>query len=210
MKSLQYLNNKSGSATNTTCVEITFKVADMVLEPAIRNDLVELLAANFKTDEVNELGGLILGSFDSNEVSGTKNHISLSSRKSAKLLVDQCEHGGQLPALLKLVVEVDDGTVNGRSVRIHGLETFLGKLLRAGIHYDFKTRRIINSCKEPGELVNWGCLKEGREYDTAVISLDIADSSALVRKHGLRKMERLYFGLWGFLREKLAVTDGRI
>ncbi len=182
----------------------------MVLEPALRNDLVELLAANFKTDEVNELGGLILGSFDSNEASGMKNHISLSSRKSARLLVDKCEHGGQLPALLKLVVEVDDGVVHGRAVHVEGLESFLGKLLRAGIHYDFKTRRLVNSCKDADELANWGCLREGREYDTAVISLDIADSSSLVRRHGLRKMERLYFTLWSFLREKLAATDGRI
>jgi class 3 adenylate cyclase len=182
----------------------------MVLEPALRNDLVELLAANFKTDEVNELGGLILGSFDSNEASGTKNHISLSSRKSARLLVDKCEHGGHLPALLKLVVEVDDGVVHGRAVRVKGLEGFLGKLLRTGVHYDFKTRRLINSCRDVDELANWGCLREGREYSTAVISLDVADSSSLVRKHGLRKMENLYFMLWNFLREKLASTDGRI
>ncbi len=182
----------------------------MVLEPALRNDLVELIAANFKTDEVNELGGLILGSFNSNEASGTKNNISLSSRKSAKLLVDKCENGGQLPGLLKLVVEVDDGIVHGRSVRVKGLENFLGKLLRTGIRYDFKTRRIVNSCKDPAELADWGCLKEGREYETAVISIDIADNSSLVRKHGLKKMERLYFKLWGFLQEKLVVTDGRI
>lgn len=182
----------------------------MVLEPALRNDLVELIAANFKTDEVNELGGLILGSFNSNEAAGTKNHISLSSRKSAKLLVDRCENGGQVPALLKLVVEVDDGIVHGRSVRVEGLENFLGKLLRAGIRYDYKTRRIINSCREPGELVNWGCLKEGRVYEAAVVSLDIAESSSLLRKYGLKKMERLYFNLWGFLRDKLAATDGRI
>jgi class 3 adenylate cyclase len=182
----------------------------MALEPALRNDLIELLAANFNPNEVNELGILILGSFDSNKVSGMKNHISLSSRKSAKLLVDRCELGGQLPALLKLVVEVDDSVMHGRSVRVDGLETFLGKLLKAGIVYDFKTRRIINSCNDPGDLVNWGCLKEGREYETAIISLDIANNSTLVRKHGLRKMERLYFTLWGFLRDKLAVTDGRI
>jgi class 3 adenylate cyclase len=181
----------------------------MVLEPALRNDLVELLAANFKTDEVNELGGLILGSFDSNQASGAKNHISLSSRKSARLLVDKCEDGGQLPALLKLVVEVDEGIMHGRSIRVDGLESFLGKLLKTGIRYDFRTRRLINSCKDPEELADWGCLREGREYDTAVISLDIADSSTLVRKHGLRKMEKLYFALWNFLRDKLASTDGR-
>ena len=50
----------------------------MELEPAIRNDLVELIAANFKTHEVNELGRLLLGSFDSNEAAGKRSHISLS------------------------------------------------------------------------------------------------------------------------------------
>jgi class 3 adenylate cyclase len=182
----------------------------MVLEPALRNDLVELIAANFKTHEVNELGRLVLGCFDSNEASGTKNNISLSARKSAKLLVDRCDAGAELHALLKLVVEVDDGTIRGRRIRVNGLEAFLGKLLRTGISYDFKTRRIVTSCKEPEELANWGCLKEGREYDTTLISLDIADNSALVRKHGIRQMEKLHFNLWNFLRGKLAAVDGRI
>ncbi len=182
----------------------------MVLEPALRNDLVELIGENFKTEEVNELGRLVLGSFDSNEAAGSKNHVSISSRKSARALVDRCDQGANVPALLKLVVEVDDATVNGKTVHVKGLETFLGKLLRAGIHYDFKTRRIVTSCEEPDELPNWGCLKDGREYDTAIVSLDIVDNSALVREYGLRRMEKLYFHLWSFLREKLAGTDGRI
>ncbi len=182
----------------------------MVLEPALRNDLVELIAANFKTDEVNELGTLVLGSFDSNAVSGTKNHISLSARKSAKTLVDLCEHSGQVPSLVKLVVEVDESVVHGRAVKVNGLERFLGKLVRTGVRYDFATRRLVNGCKEPGELTNWGCLKEGREYDVTVISLDIEGSSALVRKHGLKRMEKLYYRLWSFLHERLAAMDGRI
>lgn len=47
-----------------------------MLEPSLRNDLIELIAANFRTDEINELGLLILGYFDSNEAAGTKGHIS--------------------------------------------------------------------------------------------------------------------------------------
>ena len=182
----------------------------VVLEPALRNDLIELIAANFKADEVNELGELILGSFDANVASGTTSDISLSSRKSAKLLVESCDECSQLPALLKLIVEVDDGIVHGRSVRVEGLEAFLGKLLHVGIFYDFKTRRIITACTEPGELTNWGCLREGREYDITVISLDVVKNSALVRAHGLKKMEKLHYNLLSFLKEKLAAGDGRI
>ncbi len=78
----------------------------MHLEPAIRNDLIELIAANFRTDEVNELGRLVLGCFDSNEAAGKRNHISLSSRKCAGLLVEQCEQSNEVPALIKLVVDL--------------------------------------------------------------------------------------------------------
>jgi class 3 adenylate cyclase len=186
------------------------EVSEMVLEPALTNDLIELLAANFKTDEVSELGGLILGDFDSNLATATTNHVSISSRKSAKALVDHCADCSKLAELLKLVVEVDEGVVHGRPVRVQGLEAFLSKLLRSGIHYDFKTRRIVTACKEPDELPNWGCLKEGREYDMTVLSLDITNNSDLVRTHGLKRMEKLYYGLWSFLKEKLAAADGRI
>ena len=79
----------------------------MHLEPAIRNDLIELIAANFKTDEVNELGRLVLGCFDSNEAAGKRHHVSLSPRKSAGLLVEKCQSGETLASLIKLVVEVE-------------------------------------------------------------------------------------------------------
>jgi class 3 adenylate cyclase len=182
----------------------------MVLEPAVRNDLVELIAANFRTDEVNELGKLVLRRFDCNEASGTRNHVSLSSRKSAKLLVDQCDQRGEVPALIKLAVEMDEAVILGRPIRVDDLEAFLGKLARAGIRYDFKTRKVLSSSVDPDGLVNWGCLKDGREYDTSVISLDVTGNSALVRRHGNRRMEKLSFMLWSFLREKLSCVDGRI
>jgi class 3 adenylate cyclase len=182
----------------------------MRLEPAIRNDLVELIAANFKTDEVNELGRLVLGCFDTNEAAGRRNHISLSARKGAGLLVERCEHAREIESLIKLVVEVDDGTVNGRLVRVNGLEGFLGKLTRTGLRYDFRTRRMMSTRRDSSELPNWGCLKDGREYDVTVASLDIAGNSAKIRKLGVRRMEKLYYALWSFLREKVAAVDGRI
>jgi class 3 adenylate cyclase len=182
----------------------------MQLEPAIRNDLIELIAANFRTDEVNELGRLVLGCFDSNEAAGTKNHISLSPRKCAGLLFEGCERADQVAELIKLIVEVDDTVVHGRSIRVDGLEEFLGKLVRTGIHYDFKTRKVLVTRRDPSELPNWGCLKDGRDYEVTVVSLDIAGNSAKLRKLGTRRTEKLYFTLWSFLKEKLATVDGRL
>ena len=182
----------------------------MQLEPAIRNDLIELIAASFKAAEVNELGRLIFRCFDSNEAAGQSANISLSARRSAGILVEQCEQGGVTDSLVKLVVELDDSVFHGRPVRVQGLEDFLGKLLRTGILYDFKTRKLVSTRRDPLDLANWGCLKDGREYDLTVISLDIAGNSARVRKIGPRNIEKLYASLGIFLREKLAALDGRI
>ena len=44
----------------------------MQLEPAIHNDLIELIASNFKTEQVNELDRLILRCYDSNEAAGKR------------------------------------------------------------------------------------------------------------------------------------------
>jgi hypothetical protein len=47
---------------------------------------------------------------------GKRHHVSLSSRKSAGLLVENCASKGKMASLIKLVVEVDDGVVHGRAV----------------------------------------------------------------------------------------------
>jgi class 3 adenylate cyclase len=41
-------------------------------------------------------------------------------------------------------------------------------------------------------------------------SIDIVGNSALVNKHGIKKMEKMYFRFWNFLRRLLRVYDGRI
>lgn len=84
------------------------------------------------------------------------------------------------------------------------IREFLGKRIRIGIHGDFKTRKVVAAARNPQYLANWGCLKDGREYDITVISLDIAGNSNLVRKLGTRRMEKLYFNLWSFLRDHVA------
>ncbi len=60
------------------------------------------------------------------------------------------------------------------------------------------------------DLPNWGCLKNGREYDITIASIDIVGNSAKTRKLGVNKAEKLVYTLWSFLKEKLAAVDGRI
>ena len=139
-----------------------------------------------------------------------QSHVSLSPRKSANLLVEQAAACRQAESLIKLVVELDQGILIGRQINVEGLEVFLSRLARSGLIYDFHTRKIISTHKDPAEMVNWGSLKDGKIYEITVMSLDIVENSKLVKKFGIRKMEKLYYKLWNFLKQKLKVFDGRM
>ncbi len=181
-----------------------------MLDPSLRNDLIELLAANFRTAEINEIGKLLFREYDTHRLSGTQSHISVAPRKSAGLLVEHCQEKDELGALIHLVVELDGGTMLGRAVRLEGLESFLHRLASYGYVYDFHRQQLLGGCPDQQELVNWGSLKDGREYPITILSLDIVDNSGLLRRYGTRRMEQLYFRLHTFLRTKLRVYDGRV
>lgn len=180
------------------------------LTPAVRNDFVELIAANFRTDEINELGRLLLARFDMNAAAGAERHVTVAVRKAARLLVEHCEAARLLLCLVELVVQTDGGAVNGRPIRLDGLECFLERMGRAGLAYDFAKRRVLPACADGSVAANWGCLKDGRTYQATVVSLDIVGNSVLVRRFGAPVMERRYAEFWTFLRRRLSHYNGRI
>jgi class 3 adenylate cyclase len=182
----------------------------MNLEPSIRNELIELISRSFQPKEIEQLGRLLLRAYESNEVSGTPKHVSLGSHKSAGLLVTRCAERRKTEELIKLVVELDGAAILGRQVHLEEVERLLGSLTRSGYHYDFRQRRLVSSCRDPEALADWGCLRDGREYEVTIASLDLAGSSDLVKTHGLRRMEQVYRELWKHLSERLGALDGRV
>ena len=170
-----------------------------------------MICASFKrTEEINELGRLLFKSYDSHNLSGTSDHISISPRKCAIVLVEQCQKNRKIPALIKLAVELDGGILLGRHIRVDGLELFLNRLARNGYVYNFQNMKLVSTSKDIGEMVNWGCLKDGKQYEMTVMSLDLVKNSALLRRHGTRKMEKLYYQLWRYLKQQLDIYDGRM
>ena len=181
-----------------------------MLEPSVKNDLVELLTVNFNYKDLNELGKLIFKNYDAHNVSGVKNHITISPRKGSEILVDYYEEKKKTKSLIKLLVEMDDSLHQGKHLKLNGLEFFLNHLAQQGYVYDERTRSVVDCKEEKDELVNWGCLRDGKTYDIAVGSIDVVGNSKMVKKYGMRKMETFYYQLMCFLKEKLKKYDGRM
>ena len=181
-----------------------------MIEPSLLHHLIELIAELFKPSEINEIGRIIVKDYDNHTATDTKAHITLSTRKCAAALVETCMNENKVDKLVQMIVELDGRTLMGRPVKIDGLELLLHDLSKSGIIYDFHKKKILNNVKDLKELANWGSLKDGREYGMSVMSLDIVNNSKLVKTHGNRSMQKLYYELRLYLQNKIDVYDGRI
>ncbi len=183
---------------------------NMTLSPASINNLIEILSLNFKSDEINEIGNLLFGKYDTNTLAGVNSHISLSPRKSAKILVSHCEEKNKIFGLIELIVELDGGILSGRHIAIDGIEGFLNKITAEGLIYNFDKKKITRKTTDPTEMINWGSLKDGKVYSITIMSIDIVENSKKVKRYGIKKMEKIYFQLWQFLKARLKDYDGRL
>ncbi|MCF6334554.1 MAG: hypothetical protein L3J12_02295, partial [Spirochaetales bacterium] len=171
---------------------------------------VEIIANNFTSNEIEGLGKIIIRQYDGHKAAGVKNHITISPRKCANTLVRHINDNKKTFQLIKLLIEMDDSALNGKSKIIEGLESYLNKLAKSGIYYDFKKRKLHHSKKDAYEMINWGTLKDGKVYSITVMSLDIVNNSKMVKKYSPKIMEKVYFRLRAFIGKKVLDYEGRI
>jgi class 3 adenylate cyclase len=181
-----------------------------MLEPSLRNELIELISANFNPDEMDELGTLLFREYDSHSLAEEMFNITLSRRRAAKLLVDFTAEKDKVKDLIKLIAELDNNLFRGRRRLINGIENYFYNLAKSGIIYNSQKRKLYFTKDEISKMKNWGSLRNGRTYPVTIMSVDVVDNSALVRKYRSRIVEKMYFGLWGFLERKLMEYEGRM
>jgi class 3 adenylate cyclase len=181
-----------------------------MLDPGITNNVIEMLSKNLKPDQINEIGKLIIKKFDMHTILGLDHHITVSKRRAAATLIEQCAAAEREDELFKLLIELDGSDLMGQAVNFAELEAVMNDLAKRGYVYDDKKRKMKRMKEDVDELPNWGVLRAGKTYEMTIVSLDIVGNSKLVKEHGIKKAEKLYFKFWSFLRRVLAVYEGRI
>lgn len=180
-----------------------------MLDAALRKDLVELIGSNFNADQINILGRYVIPSFDVHTLRGTDRHITVPVLEAARTLVEAAEGKKHVEGLLEVLIETDGERLDGRRVTVDGIEEFLAKMARSGILYDFDRRKVRRGDKDAAVAPNWGSLRDGRSYPVTIASIDIVGNSELVKRNGIKLMEKAYFRFWSFLNRHLGTYNGR-
>ncbi len=181
-----------------------------MLDPSLKNLLIETISASAKPTEIAEIGGMLSKKFDLHSLADKTVNMTIGARRAATILVEHMESTGKTADMIKLFAELDNNLILGKTLQLEGYDYFLQQFTQSGYFYDFKKRKVLPIKNDSSELPNWGSLKDGKTYPVTIISVDIVGNSELVKKNGTKTMKKVYTNLWGFLKQHLALTDGRI
>ncbi len=182
-----------------------------MFDESLLKDLIEMYGKCLSYKDIEAIGSYLFKDrgYDLHAVAGTEAKMSISALNAAKVLVEDVEKKNRLKDLFAFTIELDGTTLNAKIVKLEGLENLLYRLSRTGQYYDFTKRKFVDT-EDHHKLVNWGALRDGREYAFSIASVDICQNSEMVKKHTTKVMEKVYYELWEFLKSKLDHWDGRI
>jgi class 3 adenylate cyclase len=183
-----------------------------MFDASLVKDLVEMMGKSLTFKDIEAVGGYLFKDhgYSSHQLAGVDRKLSISPLNAARTLADECERKGRLADLFAFVFELDGMPLNGRNVRLEGIEHVLYALSRSGTYYDFGERRFVDYGAGKKSLPGWGTLRNGKEYPIAVASVDICRNSELVKKYKTAVMEKVYYRLWDFLKHRLDMHEGRM
>ena len=176
----------------------------------IDRELIEILRKSFTFNDIEIIGNDLFGKYSTHELEGISNTLSISPAAASKRLIAECRKRKKFETLIITLIQLEGNYLNDRIVKIFKLENLLYHIAQSGSFYDYKRGKFIDIKDDKTLLPNWGALRDGREYDLTVASIDIAGNSKLVEKHGSAIMEKSYNLLWKYIRKKLEPYDGRI
>ena len=171
--------------------------------------LINLLASNFTTDEIDLLGKYFEPKFNSHFISGQPFGITLRPEIAAQTIVKFFAQKNQLDKLIVLIINSNENSsVIRRNVAIQGLAEFLQKMGGMGLIYDAASSAIIQ--KAGGESDNWGYLAEGTPYNFAFLSIDIAGNSIIQSKYPKQDIENVYENMFKIIEGNVKHYNGKI
>ena len=180
-----------------------------MLPESLHMPLVNILASNFTTEEIDLLGKYFEPKYNSHFISGEPFGITLRPEQAAQTMVKYFASKGKIEELIVLIVHSENNpTIIRKSISINGLAEFMQKMGGMGYVYDQTTDSIVK--KAAGATDTWGLLREGEIYDFTFLSIDIAGNSIIQTKYPKSDIESVYAELYSMIENTVTFYNGKI
>ena len=133
----------------------------------------------------------------------------ISNQNAANRIVIDMLTDGYYVDFVETLVRIDNEGFMGRRYAFRGLDDVIGDVIQAGYSYDEKTYQFFED-QSKGVSRNWGRLLEGDERQMAVLRLDVAGNSILVKENPKSSVNKAYDDLHKIITEAVVSRLGRL
>ena len=181
-----------------------------MIDLTLIKDLTESIAKSLSFNDIELIGKYFFKNYNTHKLENIPDSMTISPQTAARRLVTECQENNKIDDFFVFMIETDGTPLNGKTIKLVGLENILYRLSKTGKFFDFNKRKIVAYNSEKTTLQNWGALKEGKEYPIIIASIDICQNSELVKKYNTSIMEKVYYRFSNYLNHKLSNFNGRV
>ena len=147
--------------------------------------------------------------YDIYERSGYPEGYPIANQDAASRIVTDMYNDGVYIDFVEMLIRVDSQGYMGRSYELRGLDDVIGDIIQAGYNYDKTTIQFFENQQERITR-NWGRLLDGDERQMAVMRLDVAGNSILVKENPGNLIEKAYKDLRKIVTASVVSRLGRL
>lgn len=167
------------------------------------------LYSSISVDDMIRFAKMTLSDYDIYKRSGYPEGHPIASQDAATQIVIDMLHNGCYIDFIETLIHVDNNGYMGRKYAFRGLDDVINDVIQAGYSYDEATGQFFEDQSQQISR-NWGRLIEGDERQMAVMRLDIAGNSVLVKENPKPVIDKAYSDLREIVTESVVSRLGRL
>jgi class 3 adenylate cyclase len=152
---------------------------------------------------------LVIPNYDIFRRTGLKEGMPMPNQNAAERIVADMVKDGFYIDFVETLIRIDREGYMGRRFELKGLNNAISCLMSEGYSFDKITGQFFENQQEQISP-NWGRLREGDERKMAVLRLDIADNSELVKNNPRQKIEQAYNDIRSIVNKSVTKRIGRL
>lgn len=147
--------------------------------------------------------------YDFYKRSGFRRSTPISVQDAADRIVVDMLHDGYYIDLIETLIHIDHDGYMGHRYRFRGLDDAINDVIKTGFYYDAGTGKFFEDHNRQVTR-NWGRLLEGDERPMAVLRLDIAGNTKLVKENSKQLIDKAYKDLREIVKAAVVSRLGRL
>jgi len=170
---------------------------------------IQALSQSLSVDMMTVVARRVIPDYDVYERSGFPSNIPMPRADAARHILKDFDREGLFFKLVEALIDVHSHGVMGREVPVALLPRIVAEIQDQGYRYAADKGVLVENA-ERGKTMGWGTLREGRTYEFALLRLDVAGNSALVRRYPIDLVRGTLGAVKDIATRQVEKRDGRI